>query len=83
MLKDKKVIHKIISKMLENMDIYRAYNLNEVYDELEDYVNKIRMETLGWAHADACVHIDKNIDYRTIDCPSIAKRAIKDLCPKE
>ncbi len=80
MNKDRKVICDIISKMLDNPDKYGIYPTTKAYDELEDYVQEIRMETLGWIHADACCHLDKKIDYRTIECPSIAKRALLELC---
>jgi len=49
------------------------------YQKLENYVEQQRTEAIGWAIADACVHLDEGKDYRQVEVPSILERAKKDL----
>ncbi len=84
--KDRTEICKIISEMLDNPDEYGIYPTSIAYTKLEEYIEEIRIEAIGWAHADACVTLDKGNDYRKVDISSILRRAKKDLevelCPK-
>lgn len=48
-------------------------------DKLEEAVHSVRVEAIGWAYADACVHLDKGEDYRKVEVPTILDRALKDL----
>lgn len=48
-------------------------------ETLEESVKSARVEALGWAYADACVHLDKGEDYRKIEVPTILERALVDL----
>jgi len=76
---DKTKICNIISEMLDNPDENEIYPTTKAYNDLERYVEKVRVETIGWTHADACTHMDKNIDYRKVNVPSILDRALEDL----
>lgn len=59
-----------------------ANDLSAAADEIERLrreLNEVRHVTLGWAVADACAHLDRGIDYRTLEVPAIAARAASDL----
>ena len=77
--KDRTVICKIISKMLENPDKNGIYPTSTAYAELEHYVEMVRCESIGWMHADACTTLDKGGDPRTVSIPDIIDRARADL----
>lgn len=79
MKRDRAKICKIISEMLDSPDDIGIYPTTEAYNKLERYVESVRGETLGWAYADACTHIDAIEDYRRVQVPSIYERMIKDL----
>ncbi len=46
---------------------------------LERYIEGVRAEAIGWAHADACAAMDKGEDPRNSDVPDMLVRARKDL----
>ena len=63
MKKDRTQLSRIISEMLDNPNRYDIYPTGKAYDELERYIEEVRIKALGWAYSDACIHIDKGIDY--------------------
>ncbi len=79
MKRDRIEICRIISYMLDHPDKNEIYPTTNAYDALEEYINKVRVETIGWAHADACTALDKGDDYRKADVPGILRRALCDL----
>jgi len=79
MEKDRTEICKIVSEMLDNPGECEIYPTTKAYDALEEYVEGVRIEAIGWATADACVALDEGQDYRKIEVPSILARALVDL----
>ena len=79
MEKDKLAIQKAIIQMLEDPDESGILIVQKTYDALEKYIQKARVEALGWAYADACIHLDQEKDYRKIKMSEILDRAMKDL----
>jgi len=79
MEKDRTQICNIISGMLDNPDKHGIYPTAKAYDELEKYIEGVRAEAIGWTHADACVALDNDQDYRLVEIPEILKRASIDL----
>lgn len=79
MKKDRVAICKIISDMLDNPDKNGIYPTSTAYARLEHYITGVRCEAIGWAHADACVALDKGDDPRLQEVPLILKRALHDL----
>jgi len=79
MEKDRTVICKIISNMLDNPDKSGIYPTSTCYTSLELYIEQVRIEALGWALADACIFLDQGRDPRTENVPGILKRALEDL----
>jgi hypothetical protein len=77
--KDRTEICRIISEMLDNPRECEIYPTSKAYDELEKYIEGIRIEALGWAYADAYTVLDNGQDYRKVEIPSIIERATKDL----
>ena len=77
--KDRTAICKIISKMLDNPDKSGIYPTSTAYTELEHYIEGVRMEAIGWTHADACTELDKGGDPRMTEVPDMLGRAIVDL----
>ena len=65
--------------MLDNPDEIGIYGTTKAFDEIENYIQSVRVEAIGWAIADACVAIDRRKDYRKIEIPSIIERAKHDL----
>ena len=76
---DRKKICEIISDMLDNPDNNGIYPTSTAYTKLERYIRGARAEAIGWAHADACVDLDKGNDPRTKEVPDMLDRARKDL----
>lgn len=68
--KDRKVICKIISKMLDNPDKIGIYPTSTAYTELEHYIEGVRAEAIGWTHADACTTL------KIPKCPQCGKEMI-------
>ncbi len=79
MKKDRTVICKIISEMLDNPDKCGIYHTSTAYTKLEHYVEQERIMAIGWTHAEACGTLDKGNDPRTANVPEILERAKKDL----
>lgn len=69
---DKKALQGIIIRCVQNADL-------NLIDELDKYVEKIRMETFGWSIAEACVQMDNGQDIRTYVVPTMAERMKKDF----
>lgn len=65
--------------MLDNPDEHGIYPTSIAYTRLEHYIEGIRFEAIGWAHADACVCLDKGGDPRLQEVPEILDRARIDL----
>ena len=59
MEKDRKEICKIISDMLDNPHENGIYPTATAYTRLEQYIEGVRIEALGWAHTNACICLDK------------------------
>ena len=78
MKKDRTEICKIISDMLDNPD-QGLFNTSTCYLRLEHYIEGVRMEAIGWAHADACVTLDNGGDPRLTEVPDMIQRAREDL----
>lgn len=76
---DRTKICGIISDMLDNPDKHGIYPTSTCYTRLEHYIEAVRAEAIGWAHADACVTLDENGDPRLTEVPSMFLRAMKDL----
>ena len=79
MKKDRGMICKIISDMLDNPDEYGIYPTSKAYNELERYVEGVRGEAIGWAHANACIDLDNGKDPRQKEVPELLERAMVDL----
>ena len=79
MKRDRIAVYKIISKMLDNPDDSGIYPTSTAYTELEHYIESIRMEAIGWMHAEACTTLDKGDDPRLTEVPDIQSRALVDL----
>jgi len=83
MKKDRKAICDIVSEMLDNPSECEIYPTTIAYDKLEKYIEGVRdnaiAETAGWAHADACVDLDKGNDPREKECSEMLERAFRDL----
>lgn len=77
--KDRTEICSIISDMLDNPDEHGIYPTSTAYNRLEHYIERVRIEAIGWMHADACVTLDRGNDPRTVEVPEILERAKKDL----
>ena len=77
--KDRTVICRIVSEMLDNPGDCDIYPTGRCYDALEKLVEGARIEGVGWAQADACAALDRGEDPRKLDCADILKRAQEDL----
>jgi len=77
--KDRTAICNIVSDMLDNPDEHGIYPTSTAFTKLEHYIEGVRVEAIGWMHADACVTLDKGKDPRTTNVPDILERATKDL----
>jgi len=81
--KDRTVICKIISDMLDNPDESGIYPTSTAYTRLEHYIESQRTQAIGWTHAEACITLDKGNDPRLIEVPGILERANKDLAKED
>ena len=79
MKKDRKEIRNIISEMLDNPNEHGIFRTSTAYTKLEHYIEGVRAEAIGWAHADACVLIDNDLDPRLQEVPEMLQRAQEDL----
>jgi hypothetical protein len=79
MYKDRTAICNIISQMLDNPEESGIYPTSTAYNRLEHYVNQQREEAIGWAHAWACVKLDKGLDPRTEDIAEMLSESAVDL----
>ena len=77
--KDRKAICEIISRMLDNPDNHGIYPTSTAYATLEHYIEGVRAEALGWAHADACCTLDRGDDPRLSNIPDMLERAKNNL----
>jgi len=76
---DRSVICGIISDMLDNPDESEIYPTSTAYGRLETYIQKVRIEAIGWMHAYACLAADRGEDVRLIEVPEILDAANRDL----
>lgn len=76
---DRKMICDIVSHMLDNPDKHGIYPTSTAYTRLEHYIRQVRLEAIGWTHAECCIALDKGDDPRTIEIPKILEHAKKDL----
>lgn len=79
MYKDRAKICEIISEMLDNPGKCEIYPTKKAYDALEQYVDQVRAEAIGWSHADDCTDLDKGVDPREKDCGDMLERGLRDL----
>lgn len=83
MKRDRRVICEIISDMIENPDKCGIFPTSTTYTKLELYIEMVRVEAIGWAHADACVKLDNEEDPRVSNVPEMLQRAKRDLDGEE
>jgi len=69
--KDEKEICNIVSRMLDHPDKNGVYPTSTAYTELELYVEKQRMEVLGWCYSYCCRLLDEGKDPRTEEVPML------------
>ena len=79
MNKDRTILCNIISEMLDSPDEHGIYPTSTAFTKLEHYIEQVRAEAIGWAHADACVCLDKGGDPRVNNVPEMLDRAKHDL----
>ncbi len=77
--KDRTAICNIISEMLDCPDKSGIYPTSTAYVRLEHYIEGVRAEAIGWAHADDCIDLDKGKDPRLKNVPDMLARAEVDL----
>lgn len=77
--KDRENIVLAISNMLDNPDEHGIYPTSTAYTRLEHYMNQVRLEAIGYAHALCCSYLDKGEDPRIIEIPVILDRVRRDL----
>jgi len=77
--KDRTVICKIISEMLDNEGDCGIYPTSKAYDELEKYVEDVRAKAIGWMYAEACESMDRGVDIRKKSIPELIRRILVDL----
>jgi len=49
---------------------------------IDEKIKKGILLGIGWAHADACCHLDKGVDPRKVVVPEQLERAMIDLAPE-
>lgn len=79
MEKDRTVICKIISEMLDNPDRLGIYGTTKAFEKLEEYVEQERVMAIGWCHAHCCAGLDKGEDPRHMEVPAVLEKALHDL----
>ena len=79
MKKDREIINKIISNMLDNPDKIGIYPTSDAYKQLEEYIESERALALGFAFGFCCASLDTEKDPREIECPAFLDDALKAL----
>jgi hypothetical protein len=79
MKKDRAAICDIISEMLDSPDENGIYPTGNAYDKLEEYIEGVRAEAIGWTFAGCCRNVEIGADIRRLDVPDILARAKEDL----
>lgn len=77
--KDRKAICDAISTMLDNPGEGGIFPTSTCYTVLEHYIASVRIEAIGWCHAEACTTLDRGDDPRLTEVPDILRRALVDL----
>jgi len=77
--RDRTAICNIISEMLDGPVWKIPKRVNAAYTRLEQYVEGERARAIGWAHADACITLDRGDDPRSSNVPEMLTRAQVDL----
>lgn len=72
---DRAKICKIVSEMLDDPDEAGIYPTGTCFTKLEHYLEEVRMQSIGWMHAVACITLDKGGDPRLTEVPDIIARA--------
>ena len=80
--KDKIEICNIISEMLDNQGEHGIYPTTVCYEKLERYIEGVRIEAIGWTHADACCSLANGFDPRKTLVPELLERALIDLASR-
>lgn len=60
-----------------------AVDPDELFDDLNEYIEQVRMLALKWMHADCCYLLDRGCDPRQMSMPSIVNNAPARLTPKD
>ena len=79
MERDREEIVNIISEMLDNPDEIGIFPTGDCFNQLEEYVETIRHETIGWMYAYACNLMDEEKDIRELEVPVILEQALIEL----
>jgi hypothetical protein len=79
MNKDREIIYKTISKMLDNPDTSGVYPTSTAITDLELYVITQRIEAIGWCYAYCCSLLDRGNDPRTEEVHLILDAMPQDL----
>jgi len=69
MKKDRDIICKILSEMLDNPDEYEIYPTATAYTKLELYIEGQRIEAISSTYGYICSNLDKDIDPRIQEVP--------------
>lgn len=76
---DRKVICRIISEMLDNPDDCGIYPTTKCYDSLEQYINSVRYQSIGWMFEYACQLANEGRDIKKVGVSEIMAEAYNDL----
>ena len=79
MERDRIEIARIVGCMLDNPEENGIYHTTIAYTCLNNYIESVRMEAIGWTLADVCSGLDEGNDPRKANMPDMIKRAKIDL----
>jgi len=74
--KDRKVVGKIISNMLDNPHPFGVYPMTNACDELEAYIESVRSEMLTWVYTEVSVLTDTHPSLSVVS--DLVAQAVKD-----
>lgn len=78
---DRSNVHKIIEEMLDNPDENGIYQTTRAFNKLEELLNTVRLEAVGWTWATACLVVDDGLDIRKYSQSKLIEQVTKDLNP--
>lgn len=79
---DRNEVFEIISEMLDNPDEFGIYPTTKCFQDLEDLLQKVRFQAVGYAWAEACSQLDNGLDPRKYNQGLLLENATKDLNPE-